>query len=211
MYPYIDDVARAQGALMLTYHVSSATHKADTFWLSTAIHYAKSAKAHMYTLMREGSREANILKRLWWCCILRDRIMALGLRGPLHIKPADFDFTQPGFVEADFRDEIRGSMVYDSTAKQVLVQLAGMLCELAVALNNILEVLYRETPFRPGGHHNPPSPEDLKTWSLGLDNWYEKALAKLRLPTPRANKSLVLFTNMIYIYYKYASQPPFHL
>jgi len=137
--------------------------------------------------------------------------MALGLRGPLHIKPADFDFTQPGFVEADFRDEIRGSMVYDSTAKQVLVQLAGMLCELAVALNNILEVLYRETPFRPGGHHNPPSPEDLKTWSLGLDNWYEKALAKLRLPTPRANKSLVLFTNMIYIYYKYASQPPFHL
>lgn len=207
MYPSLDNVTRAQGALMLTYHTSSPTSseqkQAKTFWLNTAIHYAKSAGAHLYSHLSEDTRDRNVLKRLWWCCILRDRIMALGLRGQLHIKPAEIDVSQEGLVEEDFSDEIRDPAVYDAVTKQALVQLVTLLCELAVALDDILQVLYPEVPVR--RDEERPSLAEMRSWSARLDRWYEKASAKFSTATaaPTVNKSLVLYTNMIYIYYKY--------
>lgn len=203
MYPCIDDTTRSQGALMLSYHSSLIDKKANTFWLSTAIHFAKSARAHLYSRIQDDSRDRNVLKRLWWCCILRDRIMALGFRGQLQIKATDFDFAQPGFVESDFSEEIWSSTVYDATTKQVLVQLAGTLCELAVALNNVFLVLDGGKLPRPD--EDNPGTEEMNAWSLGLDAWYEKVFARFRIPTttPGANQSLILFSNMMYIYYKY--------
>lgn len=207
MYPALDDVTKAQGALMLTYHTSSEKNKANTFWLNTAVHYAKTARAHLYTHLPDNSPDRNVLKRLWWCCVLRDRIMALGLRGQLHIKPTDFDFSQQGLVEEDFSDEIKSPVVYDSATKRALVQLFAMLCELGVALNGILEILYPETPVRQ--EEDRPSLDEMRGWSGRLEMWYEKASVRLCTATavPTANKSLVLFTNMVYIYYKYATPP----
>lgn len=203
MYPIIDDITRSQGALMLTYHSSLLDKKANTFWLSIAIHFAKSARAHLYSRLEDDSKKRNVLKRLWWCCVLRDRIMALGFRGQIQIKATDFDFTQSGFMDSDFSDEIWSSTVYDATTKQVLAQLAGTLCELAVALNNVFLTLNGGWP--PGSDQDDPSTEGIKECSRGLDAWYEKAFAKFGIPTttPGANQSLTLFSNMMYIYYKY--------
>lgn len=188
---------------MLSYHSSLIDKKANTFWLNTAIHFAKAARAHLYPRMQDDSKDRNVLKRLWWCCILRDRIMALGFRGQLQIKGTDFDFTQPGFVESDFSEEIWSSTVYDATTKQVLVQLAGSLCELAVALNSVFLVL--DGGKLPVSDEFNPSTEEMNAWTLGLDAWYEKAFAKFCIPTTTsgANQSLTLFSNMMYIYYKY--------
>ncbi|KAI0136168.1 hypothetical protein BJ170DRAFT_677048 [Xylariales sp. AK1849] len=72
-----DDVASAQGALMLTYHVPDINDRTGALWLDTAIHFARSAQADHYSELEESFPEKATLKRLWWCCVLRDRIMAL--------------------------------------------------------------------------------------------------------------------------------------
>ncbi|KAK2933519.1 Zn2-C6 fungal-type DNA-binding domain [Fusarium oxysporum f. sp. vasinfectum] len=203
MCPCSNEAARARCALMLTYHAPLTSDRASAFWLSQAIEYAKRAGAHLYSHIEEGSHEKTFLKRLWWCCILRDRIMALGLRQKLQIKPTDFDFSLPGLDQNDFVDEMRLSMIYDTTTKVILVHLIGVLCELAVVLNGVLTVLDLGTPLK--ADQVPPSYEDTRRWSRELDRWYERALSRFRVPTsvPGAHESLILFTNMIYIYYKY--------
>ncbi|KAJ9145079.1 C6 zinc finger domain containing protein [Pleurostoma richardsiae] len=199
-----DDVTSAQGALMLTYHAVSNDDKTNTYWLSTAVHFARNAHADHYVNMEANPKgnSRGVLKRLWWCCILRDRIMALGLRRPLNIRPGDFDFTQPGLSESDFQDEIRNSRVYNAATKQVLVQLAVSLCELVVVLNEPLAILY---PMGPGTKINEPRDIERKinTCLADLNWWYEKTTAKFHIPSHifGVHESLILFTDMMYIYY----------
>ncbi|ENI00588.1 hypothetical protein COCC4DRAFT_205615 [Bipolaris maydis ATCC 48331] len=204
MCPSINDAARARCALMLTYHAPFTSDGASTFWLSQAVDYSKRAGAHLCTRIDNDSREKIFLKRLWWCCILRDRIMALVLRQQLHIKPADFDLSLPGPGQNDFADEIRFSMVYDKTTKVNLVHVFGVLCELAVVLNDVLKVLHSGTLLRRG--EVQPSHKEMRQWSCELDIWYERALDRFSVLTsvPEAHKSLILFRNMIYIYYNTA-------
>ncbi|KAJ9131606.1 C6 zinc finger domain containing protein [Pleurostoma richardsiae] len=201
---YRNDVANAQGALMLTYHALSNDDKTNTYWLSTAVHFARNAGADQYAAVDDTlQRKRSSLKRLWWCCILRDRIMALGLRRSLHIRSTEFDFSQTGLTESDFQDEIRGSMVYNPATKQVLAQLAVSFCELAVALNDSLTFLY------PVGGTNARSGDPrqteryLEACSAGLHHWYEKTVAKFHIPTQMVgiHDALILFTDMLYIYY----------
>lgn len=72
--------------------------------------------------------------------------MALVLRQRPQIKSTDFDFSLPGPSQDDFADEMGCSMVNDRTTKVNLVHLFGVLCELAVILNDILEVLHSGHP-----------------------------------------------------------------
>src|SRR5690606_11753257 len=73
-------LAIAQAALLLSFWSPSTTRKPNTAWLSLAIQHAKSAEAHHYAAMPVFSasthplqhRKQNILKRIWWCCIIRD-------------------------------------------------------------------------------------------------------------------------------------------
>ncbi|KAG8665128.1 uncharacterized protein FPOAC1_013106 [Fusarium poae] len=170
MCPCTNDAAGARCALMLTYHAPFTSDRASAFWLSQGIEYAKRAGAHLYSHIEENSREKASLKRLWWCCILRDRIMALGLRQQLQIRPTDFDFSLPGLDQNDFKDEMRLSMVYDSTTKVILVHLIGVLCELAVVLNGVLTVLDLGTSLK--ADQFPTGYEDTMRWSRELDRCY---------------------------------------
>jgi hypothetical protein len=93
----------AQAALLLSHwspNFTQAFKKANSIWLSIAIQSAKSAEAPYFATKAPVSpvtdpiqfKRQNVLKRLWWCCIIRDRIMCLGLRRSLKITRAHFDF-----------------------------------------------------------------------------------------------------------------------
>lgn len=197
-----DNVCSAQVALMLTFYAATIDDETNSYWLSTAIHYARMGGADQYQTKGTGTERKATLKRLWWCCILRDRIMALGHRRPLQIRPTDFDFSQPGLLEDDIKDEIHGSRVYDPATKLVLVRLAASLCELVVAMNDILELCY---PQRPGleANKNNCSSQELRDSFSRLDEWHQSAVAKLQISArpPDMHGSLTLFVNAIYIYY----------
>ena len=92
-----DHVVNCQSALLLTFWCplpNSEKTLANTSWLSKAIHHAKEAKAHRYPSETGlSSHQQKTLKRLWWCCIIRDRIMSLCLRRRLQISRREFDLT----------------------------------------------------------------------------------------------------------------------
>ncbi|KAK7408055.1 hypothetical protein QQX98_009770 [Neonectria punicea] len=196
-----DDISNAQGALMLTYYSPTTTNTVNTHWLISAIHFARSARADEYHIASFCAQERQILKRLWWCCIVRDRVMSLSLRRPLNIRPDDFDFTQPGLGENDFLNEFRGPNVYDISTKRLLVRIIASLCELAVVLNGVLTILY---PMgKPSALVPKRSEKDVNSHLELLNMWYKKTKGMLQ-PSGRKhtnNESPVLFTKMIYIYY----------
>ncbi|CAH0057285.1 unnamed protein product [Clonostachys solani] len=113
----LDDQARSQGALMLTYRTLEFNDRSATFWLSVSIHYAKNIEAYCYNEKPDQS-ERIYLKRLWWCCVLRDKVLALALRQAPLISPEAFDFSHGGFVFGDFAHEVGSSRPHSATGRK---------------------------------------------------------------------------------------------
>ena len=195
----------AQGTLLMSYYSPMRSHpKANTYWLGIAIQFAKQAEAHRYQTKREITHEQrNILKRLWWCCILRDRILPLGVRKSIQISTLDFDFhTQTPLLLSDFESEIEASRVYDVITKRALIQRLVALSELAITLTEVIIILYPEKEaFAQLGQKDPSSA--VRACKLELNTWFEKTTV-ICLTTPglgETHESVLLYTNLMYIYY----------
>jgi hypothetical protein len=202
-----EPISTAQGALLLSYSPETHNHKVNSFWLSIAIRHAKDANAHAYdsdSALTE--RERNRRKRLYWCCILRDRILPLGVRRPVFITDAHFDFSSSPLNAKDLENEIGHSKVYDPETKQSLAELIGTLCELAVVLTSVIMIIspVHEIPIA-----SLSEAELSRSWMLiqrarsDLSHWYNNA--NVKFPTPAGlgdtHESVILYTNLMYLYY----------
>lgn len=85
------------------------------------------------------------LRRLWWSCILRDRIIAVGARRPLQIACPLGDFLKDPLQKEDFADEITASEVFDLSTKKVACNLTIVYGRLAVCLTNVVAIIYPQT------------------------------------------------------------------
>ncbi|TXC02842.1 hypothetical protein FocTR4_00014737 [Fusarium oxysporum f. sp. cubense] len=202
-------VSSAQGALLLSYNGTMKDQKrTNSIWLSTAIHLAQAAGADQFhTSLNPSLTTVNELKRLWWCCIVRDRILPLGMRRQLHITSLDVAHGSFLPTEKDFSREIDGSRVYAPQTKRTLVRLFITLCELTVPLTDVIKIVYptgRLTDTHsPVVHDAQQGRESLQSCEAGLEAWFERAT--IQFPTPAGiitrEESLVLYTNLLYIYY----------
>uniref|UniRef100_A0A0C4DIE6 Transcription factor domain-containing protein n=1 Tax=Fusarium oxysporum (strain Fo5176) TaxID=660025 RepID=A0A0C4DIE6_FUSOF len=175
-------VSSAQGALLLSYNGAMKDQKrTNSIWLSTAIHLAQAA--------------------------VRDRILPLGMRRQLHITSLDVAHGSYLPTEKDFSREIDGSRVYAPQTKRTLVRLFITLCELTVPLTDVIKIVYptgRLTDTHsPVVHDVQQGRESLQSCEAGLEAWFERAT--IQFPTPAGiitrEESLVLYTNLLYIYY----------
>ncbi|PNH44324.1 hypothetical protein VD0004_g3339 [Verticillium dahliae] len=208
----------AQAALLLTHWSAPASHsfrKPNTQWLAIAIQNAKTAEAHHYDAA--PTHIQNTLKRLWWCCITRDRIMGLGIRRPLHITRAHFDFDKNSILGyADLSDEIERSRVYNPGTKRCLAEILEQLVELCVVLTDILILVFPIDDSPGWGRELKTEEQDkLREYKIDLRRWYKSAT--LRFPmfgggsVARMNAggggkefqhdSVILYTNLMYMYY----------
>lgn len=217
-------LAISQTALLLSFWSPSSTRKANTSWLSLAIQHAKSAEAHHYAAMPVFSshthplqhRKQNILKRLWWCCIIRDRTLGLLMRRPIQITRAHFDFdANPVLGFSDLGDEFERSKVYNSGTKRSLAEILAQVIELYVVLTEILMLVFPldDTP----GWGREMRPEDtgrVRECKSALRRWYKGATLRFPMfgggPMPRMatrngkefqHDSVILYTNLMYMYY----------
>lgn len=198
-----DKLVSVQGALLLTYYVADTNPNTNSYWLGTAIHLARCLGADRYHITTEMPAKVTLkLKKIWWSCILRDRILALGLRRPLKIGSNDFDLTLSGMSEEDFEDELWKSSVYNPSTKKILAQLLCAQCELAAALTRLLEVLY---PVKVTLHsQTTKSKYILKHCEEDLDRWYDRTSERFSLATrlAGAHNSLLLYISLPFIYYQ---------
>lgn len=193
----------------MSYSPDNQNRKINTYWVGVAIRFAKDANAHRYNSSPDISpRQQNINKRLWWCCILRDRILPLGVRRPLYITNEHFDFNnnRPLTID-DLEGERDNSRVYDSKTKHSLAELLVTLCELAVILTDIIMIVYpvSETPLTTMTEMALSQLRvRIERCKSDLAHWYD--CVSVRFPTPAglgdAHESLILFTNLMYIYYQ---------
>ncbi|KAK8009009.1 hypothetical protein PG991_011560 [Apiospora marii] len=217
----------AQTAIMLSQwspNFTQAFKKANSTWLSAAIQHAKNAEAHHYSALPSFSpiisplqyKKQNVLKRLWWCCIVRDRILPIGMRRSLKITRSHFDFSSsPTFGYRDMADEVERSQVYDSATKKCLVEIFVQIVDLCTVLTDLIMMVF-PLDDSPGWGKKIGPDETLKVreFKQALRRWYTLTIQKFPMfggcGSPRTavsrgkghhHDSVILYTNMMYMYY----------
>ncbi|ERS96854.1 hypothetical protein HMPREF1624_07063 [Sporothrix schenckii ATCC 58251] len=170
--------AIAQAALLLSFWSPSTnlgTKNPNTAWLCTAIQQAKLAEANHYASLPPDSRRANALKRLWWCCIIRDRVMGLGVRRSIQITRAHFDLeANPPLTRADLADEIERSRVYNPGTKSCLIEILVHMIELCVVLTDILTLVFPQDDTPGWGRQMADSDAGrVRQCKIELRRWYK--------------------------------------
>lgn len=137
-------LSSAQAALLLSFSSMSARKKVDASWLTSAIENARLADAHQYsaTSASGDTTQKRLLKRVWWCCIIRDRSLSLLMRRPILITKDDFDFTVNRLELCDFEDEFEASKVYNAATKKTLTRILIQTVDLFVALTDTLALVF---------------------------------------------------------------------
>ncbi|KAF4446838.1 hypothetical protein F53441_9542 [Fusarium austroafricanum] len=217
-----DPVSISQAALLLTYWCPtfrSGPRMPNSRWLRIAIQHAKSIEADQYDspsyglhISQQDIKRRNILKRIWWCCIIRDRIMPLCVRRNIQITSARFDFVSNSPLGYDdLVDELESSRVYNIATKHKLILTLERLTALCVTLTDILGLVYpTETlPILDGEAHSTAYTQ-VQEHKKSLRNWAVAtrpplALQDLSVTSGGFEDSAVLFTNLVWIYF-HASQ-----
>jgi hypothetical protein len=126
----------------------------------------------------------------------------------LYITTDHFDFINNSpLTVGDFNDEIDHSKVYDPATKRSLAEVLAVLCQLAVTLTDIIMVVYpvSEAPVTTMDKMALSRMRSrIERCKSDLAQWFDGA--SVHFPTPaglgNTSKALVLFTNLMYIYYQ---------
>lgn len=141
--------------------------------------------------------------------MLRDRIIALGVRRPLQITPEHFDSSQDMVAEQDFSGEVEHSQVYDAETKLLLANIFIAQCHFAIAVTSTIMAI---SPLDGVIIPVPSSPAQnselrirMEESKKELQKW--KEIFKDRLTQRSSNSavlhdSVTLFTDVTSIYYQ---------
>lgn len=100
---------------MSHYYPSMVEQKHTWFWVHQAISLAQGAGLH-----RDASQvpQCKLWARIWWACLVRDRLITLGTGRPMQIN--SLDCTVPMLTPADLEEE--GDSEDDRAIKAVFVE-----------------------------------------------------------------------------------------
>ncbi|KAF4948565.1 hypothetical protein FGADI_9560 [Fusarium gaditjirri] len=190
----------ARGALLLTFlpvSVGNGHPAPNSVWLTRAIKHAESLGSNH--VRHIDGPDTGSLKRLWWCCILRDRSISLGLRRCVQI-PVQY----PLPAEEDFSSEINGSLFYTPRIKTQLFRIFRRLMAFCYMISDLLQLMARH---RSAAHH----PETVSADNLtiiskcreNLSDWFSttgEEFLELGYGSQERHPSVIVYTNFVYIY-----------
>nr|KAK5448417.1 hypothetical protein LTR18_001505 [Exophiala xenobiotica] len=149
----VDRITIVQSVLLMTYWYENPDDPKDVWhWLGVAISVARTiglncdtSNAPLMTLQKR-----HLWKRIWWCCFMRDRLIAIGMRRPMRINTGDTDV--PMLELADFETDplpteltrmLGGCPTAKDSLKRVtLAKLCIALAQLCVCISQVLAVQY---------------------------------------------------------------------
>ncbi|KAL3490723.1 fungal-specific transcription factor domain-containing protein [Aspergillus germanicus] len=214
-----DNTTIAQIGLLLSFNVSPMDVYNNSSFLTIAIQAARATQAHLYkALTHLPRRQRAYKKRIWWCCVVRDRCIALGMRRPLQITPDTFNPREEPLVEEDMEGEMAISKVYDLDIKRCLTRVFVVQCDLAAALTSTIM-----TVSPPNSLPIPLSAtyEDLlrifaasEGCRQELQAWYKKSEEQLRHASRTGlgrTRLMTLYVDWQWIYYFTAQMALSHL
>ncbi|KAH6986501.1 fungal-specific transcription factor domain-containing protein [Ilyonectria sp. MPI-CAGE-AT-0026] len=97
-----DRLSLIQALLLMTYWYDRPDDEKDTwYWMGIALSLAQIVGLHRNPDKMKMSRKERALRcRIWWSCVMRDRLLALGIRRPARIR--DEEFNVPMLTLDDF-------------------------------------------------------------------------------------------------------------
>ncbi|KAJ5186617.1 hypothetical protein N7449_011381 [Penicillium cf. viridicatum] len=195
-----DPLTICQASLLLSHYISNLEPSANSEWLGIAIKYAKLDHINRYYYLVK--KHMSKMKRVWWCCLIRDRIISLGMRCPIQILPQDFDLKQQGLTLEDLKDEIVNSEAYKPDTKSALGQVLASLCQFVVAVTDLTLTLYPVAKASESkANHQNTAMEELERASLLLLNWELDWMGQIDSRGFYSHPSIALYTNLIAIYH----------
>lgn len=101
-----DQLTIVQSVLLLTsYSQTPQDNKGTWHWMSVALSSALALGLHRNATDTIDSRRENRLRRrVWWCCYLRDRIIALAMSRAMRIRDDEFDTLRLTYEDFDTAD-----------------------------------------------------------------------------------------------------------
>ncbi|KAL2813411.1 fungal-specific transcription factor domain-containing protein [Aspergillus granulosus] len=202
-----DPLIVSKATLLLTYYSSDFDVYSNSQWLHIAIKEANMVRAsHLVPESFANEAERSEFKRLWWCCLIRDRIISLGMRRPLQITLERGHPYIQMLTTNDMNDEIFGSLEYSYETKSALFELLTSLCHFATAVTELLTIAFPSPQQTRSGVDDPCSGLDkldsakstLLLWELDWMTYMEGKNASL-------HPSIPLFSSLFAIYYHYRS------
>ncbi|UPK92799.1 hypothetical protein LCI18_003734 [Fusarium solani-melongenae] len=176
----------------------------NSMWLHVAIEHARFMEAHLAweqsstsaTGKPHSRHEPRMLRRLWWCCLVRDRFLSLGLNRRIQITKS-----QPALCMSDFEYEITRSEVHTAETRRTLVHIFLGLARLCNILTDLLLVV------RPSG--DLLELQDQRTSTLIhcktiLQSWYDEIQIEISPANAGSrvrNHPVVVHTNLMYMVY----------
>lgn len=169
-----------------------------------AIENAKRCHADRHSDILHSSslpiNEKSALRRLWWCCIIRDRILPLGLRRCIQITPSHFNLEENMNLGCTaLSAEIRQSRVYDDDTKQTLSRITEQIVKLSVVLTDILLLAF---PLKTTAQSKDMLPQ-IKRCKRELAEWYNNSSFLNTVGgNVIADRAIILHINLMYTYYQ---------
>lgn len=87
-----------------------------------------------------SSKDWLEMKRLWWVCLVRDRLIALGYRRPLQISEENLQVELDINLSDEFRDEFCRTEVHLPRVRDALFFVFLSFCRLCIPLTRILKL-----------------------------------------------------------------------
>ncbi|KAL6885692.1 fungal-specific transcription factor domain-containing protein [Trichoderma evansii] len=206
----------SQATLLLTFTSLAPSKQPEISWLSLAIENARLAEAHLYSNLSPcWETERNTLKRVWWCCIIRDRSIGLLLRHPIQITHDHFNFTTDPLKATDLSDEFNRSKVYNSPTKRRLADILSQWIELYILLTDILLLAYPlDGTYNSVYASNQKNHLRICACKISLERWHSSTTSRFPKTQNSArttpglgdkrfieHNTTTLYMNFMYMYY----------
>ena len=119
---------------MLTYWSPfDSEYQVNSYWIDRAFYHARAI-----ALWDPQGKSVASLRRnriVWWCCLLRDRVVSLALRRPYRIHEAKT--TWPFVTEADFGLEVMFPKFTTAKTKRTMIDSFIWFCKLSDIIRDI--------------------------------------------------------------------------
>lgn len=147
-----DRLVVVQSLLLMTYWQKGPDDSKDMWhWAGIAISVAQTIGLHRDpSALGEYPRQQKLRRRIWWCCVMRDHLIALGMRQPSRIQAEECEV--PMLQQSDFDIELlpndvtilpaEGVCLRDIAVQQELAALCIAKAKLCICIGSMLAVQY---------------------------------------------------------------------
>lgn len=183
-----DKISLVQAFVLMTYwYDAKETYRNRTFWIRLSVTIAQDIGLDL-DLEFCNTKRQRLLKRVWWCCFMRDQFVALMIWAPpqlgsrhRHLTPLELeDFEVQEFSSIALNSLDGWDSITDRESRLHLAALCIAKARLCVCINQILQMRYCNFRYESGDQmttilvprHAPANAFEILELDRELREWY---------------------------------------